>query len=64
MSGTVKVWWCASWYWALPSLGFDIGAKVTGGDCPRWFKLELKLLFLWLALHIDGVGDEEEDPEQ
>lgn len=62
-SGQVQVWARADWYWHLPAVGFEVAAHVGGGDAPRWFKLELRLVFLWLALRIDGKQPEpvEED---
>lgn len=65
LAGQVRVWGSAEWYWHLPNLGFQVGGNWKGGDCARWFRIEVYVLFLWLRLHFDGREPElvEEDLE-
>lgn len=57
---TANIWVRAEWYWHLPAIGGEIAAHVGKGSA-RWFRIELRLVFLWLSLRIDGREPEPEE---
>jgi hypothetical protein len=61
-----KTWAACDFYgWSLPTLGLSIDANLKGtGDCSRWFRVKLGLLFLHIQLHIDGKEPRQEDDSE
>lgn len=45
------------WRWSLPGVGFNVAAHVGREHAPRWFRVQLNLLFIWAEFCVTSKND-------